>query len=93
MLQLERNEEIKKVFLKFCVAITFFVIFHRKKYVTVTDHIPVDDNPVYITMKKIDLKRNTPALQLMRLSLFQRNYLNFSYCIMPNVYLQCAYML
>ena len=24
-----------------------------------TDHIPVDDNPVYITMKKIDLKRNT----------------------------------
>ena len=25
----------------------------------VTDHIPVDDNPVYITMKKIDLKRNT----------------------------------
>ena len=24
----------------------------------VTDHIPVDDNPVYIMMKKIDLKRN-----------------------------------
>ena len=27
--------------------------------VTVTDHIPVEDNPVYITMKKIDLKKNS----------------------------------
>ena len=26
---------------------------------TVTDHIPVDDNPVYITMKKIDMDKNT----------------------------------
>ena len=23
-----------------------------------TDHIPVNDNPVYITMKKIDVKKN-----------------------------------
>ena len=23
------------------------------------DHIPVEDNPVYITMKKIDLKNNS----------------------------------
>ena len=27
--------------------------------VTVTDHIPVDDNPVYITMKKIDMNKNS----------------------------------
>ena len=27
--------------------------------VTVTDHIPVDDNPVYIAMKKIDMNKNT----------------------------------
>ena len=27
--------------------------------VTITDHIPVEDNPVYITMKKIDLKMNS----------------------------------
>ena len=26
---------------------------------TVTDHIPVGDNPVYITMKKIDMNRNS----------------------------------
>ena len=26
---------------------------------TVTDHIPVNDNPVYITMKKIDLNKNS----------------------------------
>ena len=25
----------------------------------VTDHIPVDDNPVYITMKKIDMNKNS----------------------------------
>ena len=33
--------------------------FHFFTGTDVTDHIPVDDNPVYITMKKIDLKRNT----------------------------------
>ena len=33
----------------------------------VTDHIPVDDNPVYITMKKIDLKRNT-AYEIITIS-------------------------
>ena len=27
--------------------------------VTVTDHIPVDDNPVYITMKRIDMNKNS----------------------------------
>ena len=27
--------------------------------VTVTDHIAVDDNPVYITMKKIDMNKNS----------------------------------
>ena len=27
--------------------------------VTVTDHIPVDDNLVYITMKKINMNKNT----------------------------------
>ena len=27
--------------------------------VTVTDHIPVDDNPVYITIKKIDMNKNS----------------------------------
>ena len=27
--------------------------------VTVTDHIPVDDNPVYITMKRIHMNKNT----------------------------------
>ena len=27
--------------------------------VTVTDHIPVDDNPVYITMKKINMNKNS----------------------------------
>ena len=27
--------------------------------VDVTDHIPVDNNPVYITMKKIDMKKNS----------------------------------
>ena len=26
---------------------------------TVTDHIPVDDNPVYITMKKINMNKNS----------------------------------
>ena len=26
---------------------------------TVTDHIRVDDNPVYITMKKIDMNKNS----------------------------------
>ena len=25
----------------------------------VTDHIPVDDNPVYVTMKKIDMNKNS----------------------------------
>ena len=35
--------------------ISFFFTFTGAE---VTDHIPVDDNPVYITMKKIDLKRN-----------------------------------
>lgn len=25
----------------------------------VTDHIPVEDNPIYIKMKKIDLKKNS----------------------------------
>ena len=25
----------------------------------VTDHIPVDDNPVYITMKKINMNKNS----------------------------------
>ena len=28
----------------------------------VTDHIPVDDNPVYITMKKIDLRKKEHSL-------------------------------
>ena len=27
--------------------------------VTVTDHIAVDDNPVYITVKKIDMNKNS----------------------------------
>ena len=26
---------------------------------TVTDHIPVDNNPVYVTMKKIDMNKNS----------------------------------
>ena len=48
-------KEQKDVFFWFCIAITVFFIFTGTD---VTDHIPVDDNPVYITMKKIDLKRN-----------------------------------
>ena len=34
----------------------FFLLFTGAE---VTDHIPVDDNPVYITMKEVNLKRNT----------------------------------
>ena len=45
------------MFLKFlhCINYKNFSFFTGAD---VTDHIPVADNPVYITMKKIDLKRN-----------------------------------
>ena len=37
----------------------FMYTFAFPAGVTVTDHIPVDDNPVYITMKKIDMNKNS----------------------------------
>ena len=49
------NKETKSCFLVLHCNKSFFFIFTGAD---VTDHIPVDDNPVYITMKKIDLKRN-----------------------------------
>ena len=47
-----------RVSFKFSIAITC----NNVSFFTgadVTDHIPVDDNPVYITMKKIDLNKNS----------------------------------
>ena len=35
------------------------LIYFHADDVTVTDHIPVDDNPVYATMKKIDMNKNS----------------------------------
>ena len=39
-------------------AIKFFHLFYTIEP-DVINHIPVEDNPVYITMKKIDLKKNS----------------------------------
>ena len=35
------------------------LIYFYADDVTVTDHIPVDDNPVYITMKRIHMNKNS----------------------------------
>ena len=54
------NNETKKQKRSFLVShrnsTVFFILFTGTE---VTDYIPVDDNPVYITMKKINLKMNT----------------------------------
>ena len=39
--------------------VELYIHFEFAAGVTVTDHIPVDDNPVYITMKKIDMNKNS----------------------------------
>lgn len=33
-------------------------IFHADVHDTTTEHIPVDNNPVYITMKEIHMNKN-----------------------------------
>ena len=43
----------------YCYLIIVEVAICISTGATVTDHIPVDDNPVYITMKKIDMNKNT----------------------------------
>ena len=40
------------------VIFNYCKVFSTEK-LTTTDHIPVEDNPVYITMKKIDMNQNS----------------------------------
>ena len=42
----------------FTLILVILVSIHVGADITVTDHIPVDDNPVYITMKRIDVNKN-----------------------------------
>ena len=53
------------------VLLNYCKVFSTEKPNT-TDHIPVEDNPVYITMKKIDMNQNS-AYETINIS--ERPYL------------------
>ena len=41
------------------LVMTIVIVQYYKITIGVIDHVPVDDNPAYITMKRITLNKNT----------------------------------